>query len=108
LSIFTPLNPLALKRFKKILKWFFLVLLFLILAAYIFVRTPYGQNWIGQQVTKKLSKSLNTKVTVKQVSFSLLNNMHLEGLMVEDRLGDTILYAGDAKVRITDWFVFKK
>jgi hypothetical protein len=108
LSIFTRLNPLALKRFKKILKWFFLVLLFLILAAYIFVRTPYGQNWIGQQVTQKLSKSLHTKVTVKHISFSLLNNMNLEGLIVEDRFGDTILYAGNAKVRITDWFVFKK
>ncbi len=34
--------------------------------------------------------------------------MHFEGLLVEDRFGDTILYAGDAKVRITDWFVFKK
>jgi hypothetical protein len=108
LTIFTTLNPLTLKRFKKILKWFFLVLLFLIIAAYIFIRTPYGQNWIGQQVTKKLSKSLGTKVTVKRVSFSLLNNMHLEGLMVEDKLGDTILYAGNASVRITDWFVFKK
>ncbi len=101
-------NPLALKRFKKILKWFFLSLLFLVIAAYIFIQTPFGQNWIAKEVTKKLSKNLDTKVTVKHVSFSLLNNMHLEGLLVEDRLGDTILYAGDAKVRITDWFIFKK
>lgn len=34
--------------------------------------------------------------------------MHLEGLMIEDRRGDTLLYAGDAKLRITDWFFFKK
>ncbi len=34
--------------------------------------------------------------------------MHLEGLMVEDRQGDTLLYAGDLKLRITDWFFFKK
>lgn len=34
--------------------------------------------------------------------------MHLEGLLVEDQKGDTLLYAGDMKVRITDWFFFKK
>ena len=34
--------------------------------------------------------------------------MHLEGLLVEDRKGDTLLFAGDMKVRITDWFFFKK
>ena len=34
--------------------------------------------------------------------------MHLQGLLIEDRQGDTLLYAGDVKVRITDWFFFKK
>ncbi len=34
--------------------------------------------------------------------------MHLEGVIIEDRKGDTLLYAGDVKVRITDWFFFKK
>jgi hypothetical protein len=34
--------------------------------------------------------------------------MHLEGLLLEDRKGDTLLYAGDMKVKITDWFFFKK
>ncbi len=78
------------------------------MAAWIFIQTPFGQNWIARQVTNKLSKNLHTKVSVKHVDFSLFNRMHLEGLMIEDRQGDTILYAGDAKVRITDWFFFKK
>ena len=34
--------------------------------------------------------------------------MHLQGVLIEDRKGDTVLYAGDMKVRITDWFFFKK
>ncbi len=90
------------------MKWFFLSLLILIAAAYIFIRTPLGQNWIARQVTNRLSRDLHTKVSVKHVDFSLFNRMHLEGLMVEDRNGDTLLYAGDAKLRITDWFFFKK
>ena len=97
-----------LRRFKKILKWFFLSLLFLIAAVYIFIQTPFGQNWIARQVTKRLSKDLQTKVSIKHVDFSLLNKMHLEGVLIEDRQGDTLLYANDMKVRITDWFIFKK
>lgn len=90
------------------MKWFLLSLLFLILAVYIFINTPFGQNFIARQVTKRLSKDLQTKVSINHVSFSLLNNMHLEGVLIEDQKGDTLLYAGDMKVRITDWFIFKK
>lgn len=31
----------------------------------------------------------------------------MQGILVEDRNKDTLLYAGSAKVRITDWFFFK-
>jgi len=86
----------------------FLSLLFLILAAYIFIRTPFGQNWIAGIITSKLSKALHTKISIKNVDFSLLNRMYLEGVKMEDRQGDTLLYAGQVKVRITDWFIFKQ
>ncbi len=33
--------------------------------------------------------------------------MHLQGLLVEDQQQDTLVYAGEATVRITDWFFFK-
>ena len=33
--------------------------------------------------------------------------MNLEGVMIEDRKQDTLLYAGRMQVRITDWFFFK-
>lgn len=33
--------------------------------------------------------------------------MHLQGVLVEDQLKDTILSAGEVRVRITDWFFFK-
>ncbi|MEO7925044.1 MAG: translocation/assembly module TamB domain-containing protein [Chitinophagaceae bacterium] len=102
------LKELNLRRFKKILKWFFLSLLFLIAAVYIFIQSPFGQNWIARQVTKRLSHDLQTKITIKHVEFSLFNTMHLHGVLIEDRQGDTLVAAGDIKVRITDWFFFKK
>jgi hypothetical protein len=34
--------------------------------------------------------------------------MHLKGVFIEDLHHDTLLYASDLKLRITDWFFFKK
>jgi hypothetical protein len=82
--------------------------LFLIIAVSIFIQTPLGQNWITKQVTKRLSRDLQTKISIQHVNFSLFNKMHLQGVLVEDRSRDTLLYAGDVLVRITDWFFFKK
>lgn len=90
------------------MKWFFLSLLILIAAVYILINTPFGQNFIGRQVTKRLSRDLQTKISIKHVSFALLNKMQLEGVLIEDQKGDTLLYAGLVQLRITDWFIFKK
>jgi hypothetical protein len=83
-------------------------LLILIASLYLFIQTPFGQNWIGRQVTKRLSRDLQTKVSIEHVDFALFNRMHLRGVLIADRFDDTLLYAGDVKVRITDWFFFKK
>lgn len=58
-------------------------------------------------VTNKLSTELGTKVSVKHVSLSLFNRADIEGVFVADKTKDTLLYAGQLKVRITDWFIFK-
>jgi hypothetical protein len=75
---------------------------------WVFIQSPFGQNWIVDQVTNRLSRDLNTRIEIKHVDFSLFNNMHLQGLLIEDRQKDTLLYAGEARVRITDWFFIKK
>lgn len=87
--------------------WFVLSLLFLLLAAWIFIQTPAGQRWIGNMVVKKLSRQLNTRISIGHIDFSLFNRMHLGGVLLEDHSGDTLLYAGNLKVRITDWFFIK-
>ncbi len=44
---------------------------------------------------------------VEQVRIDFLNHVLIQGLYVEDKAGDTLLYAGEARVRITDWFIFR-
>lgn len=58
-------------------------------------------------VTKKLSSELGTQVNIKHVNLSLFNRADIEGVFIADKSKDTLLYAGQLKVRITDWFIFK-
>jgi len=79
----------------------------LIVFAWLAIQTTPVQNWLAGKVTSKLSKDLNTTISIKKVDFALFNKMLLEGTLVEDRNKDTLLYAGTVEVRITDWFFFK-
>lgn len=97
----------TLRTFLKILKRTLLVLLLLLVMAWIAIHIPFVQNWIIQKVTKNLSESLHTRVSIKHIDFSPFNKMEMEGLLVEDRKQDTLLYAGIAKVNITDWFFLR-
>lgn len=65
------------------------------------------QNFIASQVTKTLSKNLNTTVSIGKVDFELFDRMRLEKTLVLDRQNDTLLYAGALRLSITDWFFFK-
>ena len=71
------------------------------------LQTGFFQNFIVHRVAKKLSKNLNTTVSIQNVDFELFDKMLLQGTLVLDRNKDTLLYAGTARVSITDWFFFK-
>jgi hypothetical protein len=87
--------------------WFFLIFLFLLLSTWGILHYNPVQNWLITKVSKTLSKNLETKVSVRHVDFSLFNKMLVEGVLIEDRKHDTLLYAGTVKLNITDWFFFK-
>ena len=78
-----------------------------ILVIWVLLQTAFFQNFVIHKVAKKLSKNLNTTVSIKHVDVELFDKMLLQGLLVLDRKKDTLLYAGTARVSITDWFFFK-
>ena len=94
------------KSFKKRLG-FFLALLLLLICSWGLINSTPVQNFLVHKVTSALSQKLKTKVAVKHVDFSLFNKMLIEGVLVQDKQKDTLLYAGTAKVNITDWFFIK-
>lgn len=86
---------------------FVLFFLLLIMSLWGILHINFVQNWLVTKVSESLSKNLKTKVSVRHVDFSLFNKMLVQGVLVEDRKKDTLLYAGTVKVNITDWFFFK-
>lgn len=66
------------------------------------------QNWLARQAVGMLARKLHTKVSLQHVRIDFLNHAVLEGLYMEDQKGDTLLYAGEARIRISDWFFLKK
>ncbi len=71
------------------------------------IHTSIFQTWVVKKVTSKLSANLHANVSIKRVDFQLFNKMLLESTLVLDKKNDTLLYAGAAKLNITDWFFFK-
>ena len=73
-----------------------------------FVQTEWGQNWLAKKVTTRLSKDLQSKVSIDHVQIGFFNKLNLKGVFIEDQQKDTLLAAGTVQVRITDWFFLKE
>ncbi len=84
-----------------------LILIATIVSVWLLIQTTPVQNFLVDQVARKISKDLNTTVRIKHVNFAFFNSMLLEGTLIEDLKHDTLLYAGSVKVNITDWFFLK-
>lgn len=98
----------ALKKVLKIFLKIVLGILLFILVLWIFLQTSFFQTFLIHKVANRLSKNLNTTVSIQKIDLELFDKMSMQGLLVLDRKKDTLLYAGAAKVNITDWFFFKK
>ena len=56
------------------------------------LQLPDFQNWLAERVTTSLSHTLETEVRVDYVRLSWFDELTIEGLFVEDKYGDTLLY----------------
>lgn len=59
------------------------------------------QTWIAQRVAGYLSDKLETRVEVKGVNIQFFDTVILEGLYIEDKHKDTLLYTGKLFVGIS-------
>jgi len=66
------------------------------------------QSWLAKKAAERLSLQLQTEVQIHNVSFSLFDKFDFNGFLIRDQQKDTLLYAGNFRVRITDWFFLQK
>jgi hypothetical protein len=92
---------------KVITKRAALVLFLTLLSIWFLVQSPPVQTWLVRKIGQELSKSLKTDISIKHVDFAFFDKLILEQVLVEDRSRDTLFYADDVKVLITDWFFLK-
>src|SRR6187431_1753956 len=85
-----------------------MALLVLVAVLLLLVNLTGVQTYIARQAASMLAKKLNTKVEVRHVRIDFANHLLLQGLYIEDKKGDTLLYAGEAEVRTSDWAFFQK
>lgn len=104
--IFTNIS-FPLRKIFKISIRIVVVILLLLIGLYISLHFSAVQTWLTQKVADRLSKELNTTVRVNRIEFKFFNNLEIDGFLIKDRAKDTLLYAGNAKLKISDWFFLK-
>ena len=97
------------KILKKISRGVLLSILFtvfILTIGYIMLRSRPFQNWAAQKTVNFLSKEFKTRVALKSIDFELLDKLVLEGLLIEDRHGDTMAYFGKLKTSFNYKIIF--
>lgn len=98
------------KRFKKvfrILARIVLVLLIIFILLVLFIRSPWGQNIIVTKLTNYISNKTNTEVSIDKLFITFSGNISLEGLYLEDKKGDTLVYSKSLQADIPIWPLVK-
>lgn len=76
------------------------VLILLIFGLLLFIRSPWGQNIIVAKATSFVANKTGTKVEIKKLFITYSGNAFIEGLYLEDKKGDTLIYSKSLEANI--------
>lgn len=96
------LKKVAIKT-GKIIGFIVLGIIALLIVVVVLIRLPGVQNKIVGKVEKYLQDTLQTQVNIESAFVGFPNSIELEGVYLEDRAGDTLLYIGEASVNTDLW-----
>lgn len=89
----------VLKHVTTTVLGFFLILALLIL----FIRSPWGQNIIKNRLVNYVSNKTNTKVAIDKLFITFGGDIQLNGLFLEDKAGDTLVYSKTIEANLAIW-----
>jgi hypothetical protein len=91
------------QRILRILGSILLVLLVLFTILVLVVRSPWGQNLIVGKLTNFVSEKTQTKVEIEKLFITFGGAIDIQGIFLEDKKGDTLLYSKKLQVDIPIW-----
>ncbi|WP_405567369.1 translocation/assembly module TamB domain-containing protein [Polaribacter sp. Asnod6-C07] len=88
-----------LRRFLRVLLGFFIFLFLIVL----FIRSPWGQSIIVNKATNYITNKTNTVVEIDKAFITFNGSLALDGLYLEDKKGDTLIYSKSLKANLPIW-----
>lgn len=90
-------------KILKILGKILGIILILLLLVILFVRSPWGQGIIVNKVTSYVSGKTNTRVDIEKLFITFGGDIQLNGLYLEDKKGDTLVYSRHLEADLPLW-----
>lgn len=88
----------ALWRYVRVgLFWLLFTLFSLSLSLFIAFQIPLVQRWAGQEVSRLARSSYGLSLTIDRIAYRPPLGIRLEGLLLHDQHGDTLLAAADVR-----------
>lgn len=81
------------------------VILLLLLLIVLFVRSPWGQGIIVDKVVNYVEDKTQTEVAIEKLFITFDGNVSLDGLYLEDKQGDTLVYSKHLEAEIPLWSI---
>ncbi|MEY4875304.1 MAG: hypothetical protein RL708_453 [Bacteroidota bacterium] len=72
------------------------------------ISRPSTQSWLIQKTTTYLSNKLNTEVSIEKVDANLFQKLILENVLIRDKQKDTLLFAHQIKLNLSDVILLDK
>jgi hypothetical protein len=96
-----------LKKTLKVFMWMIIGYVFLFLIVALLIQIPAIQNKLTHYATTYISEKTHTKVEIEGINISFPKSVVIEGLYLEDLKKDTLCYAGEVKVNLAFWQLFR-
>lgn len=95
------------KRGLRILGRTLFVLFIVFVWLVLFIRSEWGQDIIVGKLTSYISDKTETKVEINRLFITFSGDIELEGLYLEDKKGDTLIYSKNLQVGIPLWSIIR-
>lgn len=102
-----PKKKSLIKKFFKVLMYIVLSLIGLNILLYVLLSIPFVQQKVANYAVDILKNTLKTEVSIDEVRLGLFNHATLNGIYIEDRAKDTLLYAKHLDVKLSPWQLIK-